>query len=1058
MAFCYEKAAYVDGETLHPADDAAASGFHQMSLGNRKRISFTTSEGTYMNVDVSPDGSTVAFDLLGDIYLLPIQGGTSASLTSGSAWDQAPLFSPDGAEIYFISDRHGAKNIWRTSIHNRTLRQITASMSDVVGPLNWTNDRRQIIAGLGDVDLSNAEVSLHAIDPHSGTMTELQRKNGPWLDLSTFQRLRERIRTFSGAQTSDGTVYYSEASFLNDLDRFVVRLYTLGQNAAAGRPVGTPNASYNEYAPQTSNDGTVLVWFREHPDRPTEIRIRDLENHRERVVVTLDGSDDAAYGASHAERPRYAFTPDGQFLVYWHAGKIWRADVEHGSVVSIPFELAVEREVQVRATAVSPDPVSDRLAKIIRWPTVSTDGRWLTFSAFGYIWIKDLESHIARRLTCSKDFEHMPAISPDGRSVAYVAFSADHPDYFSARLMIADRADGTGIELLAGENAAYLLPRWSQNGEMIGLIRETQIEGSIEAKFGWSSSTTGAFVTVADAPPSSSRTSLSLAARYVGFNVSADRLVFSYPESRDSIVLASADLAGTQPHIHAISHQALGGITPGPDMRKLLITDQNSDLWLLPLKTSPSAVDISLTDPFIRPISREGGYYAAWTTPERITYSIGRQVIQHDLDEATQFQTVEVSLDDGDPSETVVLLGGRVITMSGSSGVGRVVDSGAVVIRGRHIVDVAPIDSVEIPRDAAVINTEGMTIMPGLVEAHYHRIGGSAGAIGLSAFKLPNSSMDDPSAIRYGIMTAWEPGGIVDDGAPATADLHRAGRILGPRWAHSASGSVGYPWNQLTTYSDARRAVAMQKQLGATVLKEYTTPYRQQRQWLSAAVRSAGLRVYSHLQSFDGAMTSIVDGYSGGEHSYLPVPYFRDVEEMMRQTGYVWTPNVVISTGSVSSADILSRIQNPADHNNREHQGSKERRLPVRRASRVAAQAASASKLGISIGVSGHSMPGAGLHAEMWHLWKGGMPIPDVLRATTIGNAAKLGLDQYIGSLEPGKIADILVLERDPSVNIEDMQAIRFTIQSGSIFDAVKTAPVIRTANATYSNSCTTSQ
>jgi len=1053
--------------------DKMASAHPKLAPTYPTRISFVTSEGTYMNVDVSPDGSTLAFDLLGDIYLLPIRGGTPTALTSGPDWDQAPLFSPDGTEIYFVSDRHGAKNIWRTSIHDRVLKQITASTSDVVGILNWTSDRRQIIAAVGDIDLSNAETSLHTIDPQSGTITELQRKDGPWLDLSTFQRLRKRLRAFSGAQSRDGATYYSEATFLNGLSRFTVRLYKLDRSTSSGRPVRRSNASYNEFSPQTSTDGRFLAWFREHQDGRTEIRVRDFENDIERTIVTLKGSDDAAYGAAHAERPRYTFTPDSQYLVYWHAGKIWRADIERGSATSIPFELAVEREVQPRATTESPDPISDRFAKIIRWPTVSMDGRWLAFSAFGYVWIKDLESHLSRRLTCSADFEFMPAISPDGQSVAYVAFSADRPEYLSGRVMIADRTEGAGIELLAGENETYLLPKWSLDGKMIALIRDAQIEGKTVSEFGWTSSTIGAFNAVANAPPSTSRTSLSLASRYVGFNAQGDRLVFSYPESKDRAVLASSDLTGVNLKIHAVSNQGLGGIAPSPDMLKALVIGQNSYLWLLPLASSSKTRELSITDPSIRPVTREGGYYAAWITSERFSYSIGQQVFLHGFGDKKRGETVDVSVDHTDSSEAVVLHGGRIITMSGSSGFGRVVENGAVVIRGRRIADVAPIGSVEIPTDAQMIDTSGLTIMPGLVEAHYHRIGGSEGTIGLSAFKLPNSSMNDHSAIRYGITTAWEPGGVLDDGAPATADLQRAGRILGPRWEHSASGAVGYPWNQLKTYDDARRAVAMQKHLGATVLKEYVTPFRLQRQWLSAAARSAGLHVYSHLESFDRAMTSIVDGYSGGEHSYLPIPFFRDVEEMMRQSGYVWTPNIVISSGSVSSDHLPPATSNPESHNNPRNQGSnsndaaldgygrrlqQEYRLPVHRASRVANQAGSASEVGISVGVSGHSMPGAGLHAEMWHLSKAGMPIPDVLRAATTGNAEKLGLDQYLGSLEPGKIADILVLEGDPSADIENAKAVKLTIQGGRIFDAAKKVEILPRANTTHPSPCTMTQ
>ena len=80
--------------------------------GPTKAVRFTTTEGTWMNLDVSPDGRTIVFDLLGDLYLLPIEGGTARRITSGPAFDLQPRFSPDGSRLSFTSDRAGGDNVW----------------------------------------------------------------------------------------------------------------------------------------------------------------------------------------------------------------------------------------------------------------------------------------------------------------------------------------------------------------------------------------------------------------------------------------------------------------------------------------------------------------------------------------------------------------------------------------------------------------------------------------------------------------------------------------------------------------------------------------------------------------------------------------------------------------------------------------------------------------------------------------------------------------------------------------------------------------------------------
>jgi hypothetical protein len=282
-------------------------------------------------------------------------------------------------------------------------------------------------------------------------------------------------------------------------------------------------------------------------------------------------------------------------------------------------------------------------------------------------------------------------------------------------------------------------------------------------------------------------------------------------------------------------------------------------------------------------------------------------------------------------------------------------------------------------------------------------------------------------------------------------DLQRAGRILGPRWSHSATGSVGYPRQQVTTYATALAAAEQHRELGVDVLKEYNTPTREQQQWLSTAAHQLGLGIVSHIQSFDGMMTRVVDGYTGGDHPFIPVPFFKDVRELLLQTDYVWTPNIVIVGGSKDVKYYFWRNlfdKRPWEYDKLKAMTTSDRAseadIPVQqslpyqihRVSRVAEQAAKAAKSGVHIGISAHNMPASGVHQEMWYLWKGGLPIQDVLRAATMGNAKKLGVHDEVGSLQPGKLADILVLDDNPLEDITHTLSLKYTVQGGVVYES----------------------
>ena len=1024
-------------------------------VGSRN-ISFETTEGTLMSVDVSPDGQTLVFDLLGDIYLAPIDGGEASPLTSGRGWDQSPRFSLDGEQVYFVSDRKGFKNIWRVRLKDQSVHQITRADSHILGGPNWSQNGRHLLVGVGDPRTANSEITLHAIDPANGDMTPIDEQREPWIDWDTFKTYRPNLQIYSGVESTDGYVFYSQSETNLVLANFNSRIFEFDLGTKTRTALTSSDGGHNEFKPLLSHDGQLLAYFRQYRDRRTELRIRNRRTEKDELIIGLLGSDDPSYSFTEDSRPNYAFTPDDKQLIFWHNGKIHRVNISSGESEVIPFRARVERTVWERAEPPVTRLSESGVAKAIRWPKLSSDGETMVFAAVGYIWVMNPGTNKIRRLTRAPDFEYMPALSPNNRSVAYISFAESEDGTWASRLMVADIDGGPPRQLIAEPNEIYYLPKWSPDGSMLALIREKDVDGKTEAAFGWTSATTGMFEEVAKAPASSEPLGWNTYARFVDFDEAGRNLLISFSRSRKETILAIAPLDGSARKTLAVSTSEVDGITPAPDLKNLALTREDGTVWVIPFDASVEHGRVSTLSPDARRVSEGGGYYIDWVRPNQVTFGFGQNVYRYQLNH-NELSDLRVDVHYAKPMATqpIAFTGARIITLSEATGSEAVIESGTIVSNGHRITGIGEKGEVEIPAESIVIDATGKTIIPGLIDTHYHRIGGNDGMRGMAAFKVPNPRFSDRSAIAYGLTTAWEPGGVLGDGAPATSDLQKAGRIIGPRWSHSASGTVGYPWSQLSTYPGALAAVQQHQDLGVDVLKEYNTPTREQRQRLSIAAHQSGLGIVSHIDGFAEMMTRIMDGYSGGEHPFIPMPFFKDQRELMRQTRYIWTPNVVVAVGNIGSGhdpdyyfwrEVLDnrpwereKIAAIAPF----HRISYSRTPPQpnvtyqnHRVSRVAKQVAAAAAAGVSIGVSGHNTPGLGVHQEMWYLWKGGMPIEEVLRAATVSNAKKLGLHEEVGSLEVGKMADFVVLLENPLDNILNTLAIQYTVQGGVVYDS----------------------
>ncbi|NBO66027.1 MAG: amidohydrolase, partial [Acidobacteria bacterium] len=148
---------------IQASEDKPAPKKEELVLKPAGKVSFTTDEGTWLSVDVSPDGQSIVFDLLGDIYTLPIGGGEARRIIGEMSFESQPRFSPDGKEIVFISDRSGAEQLWVCRPDGSEVRAITkgrgAGMLMFLSP-SWTADGRYILASKSERGIGAFHVYL----------------------------------------------------------------------------------------------------------------------------------------------------------------------------------------------------------------------------------------------------------------------------------------------------------------------------------------------------------------------------------------------------------------------------------------------------------------------------------------------------------------------------------------------------------------------------------------------------------------------------------------------------------------------------------------------------------------------------------------------------------------------------------------------------------------------------------------------------------------------------------------------------------------------------------
>ncbi|MBL4686278.1 MAG: PD40 domain-containing protein [Nannocystaceae bacterium] len=1031
-------ASSADGDSA--PDETEADWDVNAPPGPKTSVKIDVDSGTWMSLDVSPDGKTIVFDLLGDLYTMPITGGDAKSLTSGMAWDMQPTFSPDGQWIAFTSDQGGGDNIWVLPAAGGEAKAVTKEDFRLLNSPAWTPDGKYIVARkhfTAGRSLGAGEMWLYHVAGGSGLQMTAKPNDQKDVGEPAFSP-DGRYLYYSQDVTPGKTFQYNKDPHagiyaIKRLDRTEQRTETFVRGpGGAIRPTPSP-------------DGRSLAYVR-RLGLSTALYVHDLTTGKESVVYTQLERDMQETWAVHGVYPAMAWTPDSSAIVCWAGGKIRRIDVASRQAKVIPFRVQDTREVlESLRFPIEVHPKRFH-TKMLRWVSVSPDGAFALYQAIGHLYLRDMKTGRVRRVTRDDDvFEQHPSFSRDGKSIVYTTWN----DKTLGEIRVVATRGGRP-KTLTTQPGHYTDPVMSPDGASV--VYRKVGGGGLRSRL-WSRDT-GLYLVSSKGGDS---TLVTRDGHEAQFGKRSDRVFFSaFDEDDDttSTVLKSARLDGSKVREHAKGeHIATFAVSPDESW---LAYQERFHVYVTPFVAVGKAVTVGASAKGVpqAKVTRDAGEYLHWSGDSAtLHWALGPELFTRDVKDAFDFLAgspkealkpptkgidIGFTVDSDAPTGTIALTGARIVTMNGDE----VIEGGTIVLKGDRIAAVGA--NVEIPKGATVIDASGTTIIPGLVDVHAH---GSQGSDGI----IPQQNWLHLATLAFGVTTVHDPS---NDTATifAAAELARAGMVTAPRIFSTGTILYGAKTSftaQVDSLEDARTHLRRMKAVGAFSVKSYNQPRRNQRQQIVVAARELSMMVVPEGGSlFQHNMTMVADGHTGVEHA-IPVPaVYDDVTQFWGGTAVGYTPTTGVGYGGIWGENYWYAHTNVFEHKRLRTFVPRDRIEPRSRRRILASRGdwnhmriAKATKrlldagVGVQIGAHGQR-EGLAAHWELWMFVQGGMTPHEALRAGTRGGAHYLGLDGDIGTLEAGKLADLVVIEGNPLDDIRVSDQVRYTMVGGRLYDA----------------------
>jgi Tol biopolymer transport system component/imidazolonepropionase-like amidohydrolase len=1011
--------------------------------GPTRPVAFETDEGTWMDLDVSPDGKTLVFDLLGDLYLLPIEGGKARRLTSGPAFDVQPRFSPDGREIAFTSDRAGGNNLWRIGVDGKNAVQVSKESFRLMNNPVWTPDGQYLIGRKH----FTSQRSLGA-----GELWMFHRSGGKD-GLQLTKQKNDQQDQGEPAISPDGRyVYFSEDVSTGPFFQYNKNphdvIYAIRRlDRQTGEVLDLVSTPGGAVRPEASPDGKRLAFVKRIREKSV-LHTLDLESGEVKPLWDGLSHDMQEAWAIFGPYANYDWTPDSSALVVWAKGKLWRVDAGDGTPTQIPFTAQVEQTVAEPLRFERKLDAGDFAPKMIRDVATAPDGKSVVFHALGQLWTRTLPSGEPRRLTTNEGlYEYQPSFNAAGTKLLYTTWS-------DAGLVTLRERDVTGgaDRALTTKPGFYYGARYSPDGSRIVFSRTGGggLTGSL-----WSGDP-GIYVMPADGgePQRVAREGES-----PQFSADGER-VYYFTGGGLSKKLMSVGLHGEEPReVFNLKYPDLVSISP--DGKWVAFTEL-FNAYVAPMPQTGGSIDLakdSSAIPVTR-VSRDSGSYLHWAADSRsLHWMVGDEYYSRPLTELFAFVPgaakelpkpesakgvrLGVRAAVHTPRDVVAFTGARIVTMRDSENAQEVIEDGTIVVEGDTIRAVGKRGEVRVPDGARTIDATGKTIVPGYVDAHAHVANFGGGVV-------PQANWAYYANLAFGITTAHDPSATTEF-VYSQSELVKAGRMVGPRMFSTGTilyGADGDFKAVVDSLDDARSHLRRMKANGAFSVKSYNQPRREQHQQINQAARELGMNVVEEGGStFFMNIPMVLDGASTIEHNIPVAPLYRDVIELWRQTDVRNTPTLVVSYGGLSG-EYWWYARDNVWQDKKLNRFFPRETLDARSVRRetapewdywhveVAKAAKSLRDAGIRIQTGGHGqLQGLSPNWETWMLTQGGFSNWEALRAATFDGADSIGFGSQLGSLEAGKKADLVVLNTNPLEDIRATIDTRYVMVNGRLFD-----------------------
>ena len=1006
-----------------------------------KTFQLNTDEGTWMNLDVSPDGKTIVFDLLGNIYKMPISGGTAKVLRSGLAYEVQPRFSPNGKYISFTSDAEGGNNIWVMTANGENAKSITKEKFRLLNNAVWTPDGKSVVARKHYTSQRSVGAGEMWQYPLSGTA-----------GLRLTKRKNDQQDVNDPSISPDGKyLYYAEDMYPGGFFQYnkdpnkqiyVIKRYNF-ETGEIDQITGGPGGAAR---PIVSRDGKLLAFVKRVRTKSV-LYIHELETGKEYPIYENLSKDQSEAWAVFGVYPHFTWMPDNKDIVIWSKGKINRINIDTKKITNIPFQInekiKLAKTHHVKRKVFEPEFAS----KMIKDVKTSPDGKTIVFTSLGHIYKKTLPNGTPKRITTLTDFEAEPNFSSDGNTVLFVTWNDEE-----LGAIYKVNLNGSNLIKITNEKGIYRTPAFNNDNSKIVYRKES---GNGDQGYDYTKKT-GIYLANTDG---SNAKRITKSGEFPSFTSDDKRIFFQTGGSFFGGLtkkLKSVNLDGKEERSH-FSSKLANRLVPSPDNKWVAFIHLHK-LYMAPFVTNGSEINLdNNTQSFkVESLSKNAGINLHWSSQnDKIFWTLGGNYIQKSIvnnstdpfAKTNLAENPESSIDinlvkkSDIPEGRIAFKNARIITMNGDE----VIEDGTIIINKNKIEKIGKTSSIKIPSDTKVYAMNGKTIMPGIVDVHAH-----VGAFrnGLSTQK----HWQFYANLAFGVTTSHDPS-VHTAAAFTLEELQKSGQLVGPRMfstgfiLYGAEGDFKAVVNNL---EDARFAIARTKAFGAKSIKSYNQPRREQRQQIMQAARELGVNVVPEGGSnFYSNMSMIFDGHTGIEHNIPVNPVYKDVLSLWKNSKTGYTPTLIVNYGGMNGEfewyqktnvwenETLMKYTPRYVVDTRSRHRTMVPEEEYKNGHVLTSKTVTAlANEGVKINLGAHGqLQGLGAHWELWMLQQGGLSNHEALKAATINGADYIGAVDEIGSLEKGKLADLIIMDKNPLEDIKNSNSVIYTMVNGRLYD-----------------------